>query len=105
MLMIQTAIWLGVKLAIAAAGLIYTGLVLTSYSLEGRHYQPRLRFSEPGRSGGRLLVWWGVKLVDFLVRSGHAIVAMLCDSSAQVMSWVIDNSSQEIRQKVRSRFL
>ena len=105
MIMIHTVLWYGVKIAIAAVGLIYAGLVLTNYSLEGRHYQPRLRFSEPARSGERLLVWWGIKLVGFLVWSGRAIADMLYDTSGELMSWVIDNSSPEIRQKVRSRFL
>ncbi len=105
MLMMQMILWFAVKVAIAAVGLIYAGLVLTSYSLEGRRFQPRLRISEPARSGERLLVWWGVRLVDFLVRFGQAIAQVLFDASAEVMTWVIDNSSQEIRQKVRSRFL
>ncbi|HUY12828.1 MAG TPA: hypothetical protein VMX16_04245 [Terriglobia bacterium] len=105
MVLVQMILWIAVKIAIAAIGLIYAGLVLTSYSLEGRRFQPRLKLTEPARSGERLLVWWGVKLVDFLVRSGQAIARVLYDASAEVVTWVIDNSSPEIRQKVRSRFL
>lgn len=105
MVLIQMLIWIAVKIAIAAIGLIYVGLVLTSYSLEGRRFQPRIKLTEPARSGERLLIWSGVKLMDLLIRSGQAFARMLYDASAEVMTWVIDNSNPVIRQKVRSRFL
>jgi hypothetical protein len=102
---IHMAFWLSVKIAIAAIGLIYAGMVLTRYSLEGRRYQARLKLSEPTRSGERLLIWSGVQLIDLMVRAGRALADVLYDASAEVMNWVLDNSSQGIRHKVRSRFL
>jgi hypothetical protein len=102
---LQMVLWIAAKVAVIAVGLIYAGLVLTSYSLEGARFQPRIRLSEPARSGQRLLVWWGVKMIDLLIRAGNAIAHLLYDASAEVMIWVIDNGSQDFRQKVRSRFL
>src|ERR1039458_6745885 len=55
-------------LAIFAAGAIYTGLVLTSYRINGPHYRPHFSVYAPAVSAERLLVWLGVKTLAVTIR-------------------------------------
>ncbi len=93
------------KLLVALIALVYAGLVLTAYQIEGPHYQPRLELLKPARSGERLLVWTGVKLLDAALRMGRSLLNQLFLASADVGAWVVDKSSPEVQRRVRSRFL
>jgi hypothetical protein len=94
-----------VKLLVAILALLYAGLVLMAYATEGLHYKPRLRWSEPARSGERLLVWTGVKLLDAFLRLMRSMFNQLFLASAEIGLWLADRSGTEIRRKVRSKFL
>lgn len=96
---------LALRLLVVTAGLVYAGLVLTGYVTEGPHYQPRLRLAEPARSGERLLVWWGIKLVDFTLRFMRWILEILYDASAEVGRWAVKKSNPETQNRIRTRFL
>jgi hypothetical protein len=96
---------LALRLLIVTAGLVYAGLVLTGYVTEGPHYQPRLRLAEPARSGERLLVWWGIKLVDFILRFTRWMLEILYDASAEVGRWAVNKSNPETQNRIRNRFL
>lgn len=94
-----------VKLLVVLAGLIYAGLVITAYEMEGPHYRPRIQFAKPARSGERLLVWSGVKLLDALIRFSKSVFNELVMASGDVGDWVVERSSPSVQRKVRSRFL
>ncbi|MDE3181315.1 MAG: hypothetical protein KGM47_16860 [Acidobacteriota bacterium] len=93
------------KVLVGALALVYAGLVLTAYEIEGPHYRPRLQFTRPARSGERLLVWTGVKILDALVRMSRSLFNELVMASGEVGEWVVDKSSPTVQRKVRSRFL
>lgn len=93
------------KLLLVFAGLIYAGLVLTAYGIEGPHYRPRIQLAKPARSGERLLVWTGVKLLDAAIRFSKSVFNELVMASGDVGNWVVDRSSPSVQRKVRSRFL
>jgi hypothetical protein len=94
-----------VKVLVAIVALLYAGLVLMAYATEGLRYQPRLRWTEPARSGERLLVWTGVKLLDAVLRLMRSMFNQLFLASAEIGLWLTDRSGTEVRRKVRSKFL
>lgn len=94
-----------VKALVVLAGLIYAGLVITAYEIEGPNYRPRLQWAKPARSGERLLVWTGVKLLHALIRFSKTFFNQLVVASGDVGDWVVDRSSPAVQRKVRSRFL
>ncbi|MGH9396595.1 MAG: hypothetical protein ACRD18_07065 [Terriglobia bacterium] len=93
------------KVLLVVLALIYAGLVLTAYGIEGSRYQPRVQISKPARSGERLLVWTGVKLLDGVLRVSRSVFNQLFTASAEIGEWVVDRSSPTLQRKVRSRFL
>lgn len=93
------------KIVIALAALIYAGLVVTTYELEGPQYRPQMQFSKPARAGEQLLVWTGVKMLDALIRLARSAFNELVTASGEVGNWVVDRSSPSVQRKVRSRFL
>jgi hypothetical protein len=98
-------LWYSLKAMVAMLALIYLGLVFMGYASEGRYYQPRFHWSEPARSGERLLVWTGIRVFDVFLRIGRSMLDQLFTASAEVGLWVIDRSSAEVQRKVRSKFL
>ena len=105
MITAQAVLWVFVKLLVAAGALLYVGLVLTAYVTEGTHYRPRLHWSEPMRSGERLLVWAGVKLLVAFLRLMRSVFNQLFQASAEIGIWLTDRSGTEVRRRVRSKFL
>lgn len=101
----QVIVWDSLKLLVGLLGLLYAALVLTSYVTEGPHYQPRLRLAEPLRSGERLLVWTGIKVMEGLLKLFRSIFDQLFAASAEVGFWVVDKSGPKAQRKVRSKFL
>jgi hypothetical protein len=94
-----------VRVLVGVLVLLYAGLVLMAYATEGVHYQPRFRWTEPARSGERLLVWTGVKLLDAFLRLTRSMFNQLFMASAEIGLWLTDRSGNEVRRKVRSKFL
>lgn len=101
----EVAVREGVTAVAVILALLYVGLVLMAYATEGLHYQPRLHWTEPARSGERLLVWTGVKLLDGFLRAMRSFFNQLFTASAEVGLWFVDRSGPEVRRRVRSRFL
>ena len=92
-------------LAIVAAGIIYTGLVLMSYRTDGPNYRPHINLYEPARSVETLLVWLGVKLLAFTLRLGIPVLGMLSEASAEVGEWYLRHRDPETIASFRSRFM
>lgn len=101
----QVVLWDGLKLLVGMLVLLYAALVLTGYVAEGSHYQPRLQVAEPFRSGERLLVWTGIRIMDTFLRLFRFFFNQLVVASAEVGFWVVDRSGPKAQRKVRSRFL
>jgi hypothetical protein len=101
----QTILWASAKLVAVFLTLVYLGMVWTAYAAEGTRYQPRLRWRAPARSGERLLVWTGVKIVSGVLRFSRSLFNQLFAASAEVGLWVADKSGPEVQRKVRSKFL
>ncbi|HLI30521.1 MAG TPA: hypothetical protein VKV79_05405 [Terriglobia bacterium] len=94
-----------VKLLILVLGLVYAALVFAGYVTEGPHYQPRFHLEEPARSGERLLVWTGIKLLVALVRLCRSLFNQLLTASGEVGFWIVNKSGPKVQREVRSRFL
>lgn len=103
--MVTTLLWTAIKLVFVAGALLYSFLVLTSYASEGARYTLHVDLTDPARSAQHLMVWLGVRAVSGIVGGARSFLDLLCEASADVGTWVIDNSSPQIREKVRSRFL
>ena len=100
------AVFIGLfDLAILAAGIVYTGLVLMSYRTDGPNYRPYINLYEPARSVQTLLVWLGVKIVAFALRLGIPVFGMLSEASAEVGEWYLRRRDPETVASLRSRFL
>lgn len=98
-------LWDVVKLMAGILALIYAILVYAAYEMEGARYQARLQLTRPARSGERLLIWTGVRIIDVVLRFSKSIVNQLFAASAEVGEWAVEKSSPAIQRKVRSRFL
>ncbi|MGH9469672.1 MAG: hypothetical protein ACRD1N_04930 [Terriglobia bacterium] len=103
--MIDVLVRDAVKLLVVLLGLAYGGLVLAGYMAEGARYQPKFHLDEPARSGERLLVWTGIKVLDAVLRVMRSMLNQLFMASAEVGFWFIDKSGPRIQRKVRSRFI
>jgi hypothetical protein len=101
----QVLLWDALKVLVAILVLLYVGLVLMAYATEGLRYQPRLDWTEPARSGKRLLVWTGIKILYALIRIMRSMFNQLFMASAEIGLWFVDKSGSEVRRKVRSKFL
>jgi hypothetical protein len=101
----QTVVRDSMRVLVGVLLLLYAVVVLTAYATEGLRYQPRFRWTEPARSGERLLVWTGVKLLDGFLRLTRSMFNQLFLASAEIGLWLTDRSGNEVRRKVRSRFL
>ncbi len=105
MTLLQIIFWDLVKLGVVMLGFLYAGLVLAGYITEGPRFQPRLNLSAPARSGERLLIWTGIKILDWACRIARSTLDELFTASAEVASWCVDKSSPAVQRKVRSRFI
>lgn len=92
-------------LAVVAAGVIYTGLVVTIYRINGPHYRPHVSLYEPAVSAERLLVWLGVKTLSVTIRLGAPVFGMLSEASAEVGEWYLRRRDPETVASFRSRFM
>ena len=88
-MLLEVLFWSALKLLLGAFGILYVGLVLMSYKIEGPRCQWRLDVREPARSAGWLLVWLGVKALFVILRAGKTTLDMLTGASADVGQWYI----------------
>ncbi len=84
---------------------LYSGLVLTSYATDGAHSPLRLDPGEPARSLQQILVWGGVKLLDWILRTLRTLWDLLAEASADVGEWFVSGRSPGVQRKYRSHFL
>ncbi|MGH9344622.1 MAG: hypothetical protein ACRD19_12795 [Terriglobia bacterium] len=105
MITFHSLLWVAVKLLAGIFAVIYAILVYAAYEMEGAQYQTRFQLTNPARSGERLLIWTGVKVVDAGLRFARSILDQLFAASAEVGEWAVGKSSPAVQRKVRSRFL
>jgi len=78
-----------VKLVLAGAIVLYAGFVLTALRHKGTHDQARFDWADPARSGERLLVWVGVRVISAVSHGLKATLDILEDASADVGEWLL----------------
>ena len=105
MITFHSLLWDVVKLMASLLVLVYAILVYAAYEMEGARFQARFQLTKPARSGERLLIWTGVRIIDVVLRFSKSIVNQLFAASAEVGEWAVEKSSPAIQRKVRSRFL
>lgn len=105
MITFHSVLWDVVKLMAGILALIYAILVYAAYEMDGARYQARLQLTRPARSGERLLIWTGVRIVVVAVRFAKSILNQLFAASAEVGEWAVEKSSPAVQRKVRSKFL
>lgn len=105
MMTFHLLLWDMVKLIAALLAFVYLILVYAAYEVEGARYQAHFELTRPARSGERLLIWTGVRVVDASLRFGKSILNQLFAASAEVGEWAVEKSSPSVQRKVRSRFL
>ncbi len=93
------------KLLLLCGALLYAGLVLMSYRIEGPHAPLRLDFADPARSLERLMVRLGVRALHAVLRSARRFLDLLAEASAEVGAWFIERRSAKVQETVRSRFM
>ena len=105
MITFHLLLWDVVKLMAGMLALVYAILVYATYEMEGARYQARFQLTRPARSGERLLIWTGVRIIDVIFRLAKSILNQLFAASAEVGEWAVEKSSPAVQRKVRSRFL
>ncbi|MGH9437549.1 MAG: hypothetical protein ACRD22_06540 [Terriglobia bacterium] len=103
--MTQVMLLDGVKLFVLVAGVFYAALVVAGYATEGPHYQARFHFAEPARSGERLLLWTGIKILEAAISLLRLVFNQLFIASGELALWAINKSSPRVQREVHSRFL
>ncbi|MBZ5562674.1 MAG: hypothetical protein LAP13_09655 [Acidobacteriia bacterium] len=93
------------KLLLLGGALLYAGLVLMSYRIEGPRAPLRLDIADPARAFERLMVRMGVKILDAVLRNARRFLDLLAEASAEVGAWFIERRSAKVQETVRSRFM
>lgn len=91
--MIWASLAVAARLILAEMATLYAILVVAILQSEGPHYELRFDSSDPARSGGRLLVWLGVRTADPILRVLKAGMDILEDTSADIGEWVLNRRS------------
>jgi hypothetical protein len=102
---LEVVFWAVFKFLLAASGILYAGLVLMAYRMEGGRYRLRLDRQDPAGSAEQLLVWLGVKAIAAIVRVGRTALEMLSEAAADVGEWYIRRRGGEVEAMFRSHFL
>jgi hypothetical protein len=100
----ETLFWGAVKLLLLGAGILYVGLVLMAYRLEGPRIRLRIYPGDPGRSALDLLVWLGVKIFAGIGHAAKATLDVLSDTSADVGEWCLHRRGRAPQVADRPRF-
>src|SRR5579871_3784730 len=85
----QELIWGLVRMALVAAGALYSAQVLLTYARHESVERPQFDPEDKLLWTGRLMVWAGVMAVRTLVRLSRPFVNMLSEASAEVGEWAI----------------
>jgi hypothetical protein len=88
-----------IKLALLAGVVLYSGLVLMTYSIEGPRRRPRYDLRHPANSARDLAVWLGVEALVGLVRLGTPIFGLLSEASADVGEWFLSRTREARSEK------
>ncbi|HUU15414.1 MAG TPA: hypothetical protein VM182_17115 [Terriglobia bacterium] len=104
-LTLETLFWDLARLLLLGAGVLYVGLVLTAYRLEGPRIRLRIESRDPGRSAVNFLVWLGVKVLAAISQAAKAALDVLSDTSADVGEWYLRRRGHAAQMSHRSRFL
>lgn len=83
------------QLALLAAAVLYTALVVMSYRANGAHLRPHVDLRDPAHSAERLAVWLGVKSLALTVRAVTPVFGMLSEASADVGEWFLSGRHHE----------
>ena len=94
-----------INVILASLAMAYLVLVFLGYVTEGGHYAIRLDARRPVMTAKRLLVGMGVRFAAQTLRIGQRVLDPLFEASAEVGDWFADHSSQEVRDRIRSRFI
>ncbi len=97
--------WHAVHFLWITSAIIYAGLVILGYAMEGARYQIRFNCDSIFRSAERLLVGIGVRALGLILHAASAILDPLFETSAQVGEWFTRSSSAETQARYRSRFI
>jgi hypothetical protein len=100
----ETLFWSAAKLLLLGAVLLYFGLVLMVYRLEGSRLRLRIEYHDPGRSALNLALWLGVKALAGIVHAAKATLDMLSDTSAEVGEWYLRHHEHAVHALHRPRF-
>lgn len=84
---------------------LYAAVVAMGYASEGPRYYFHFDSNHPVRSTERVIVGLGVHFVAVLLREIRAALNLLFEASAEVGDWFLNRSSEEVREKLRSRFM
>ncbi len=93
------------RLVFILIAMLYGGLVLTSYAINGAGCPLRFDAEEPVRSMQQVLVWSGVRLLDLMLRTLSVFWKLLVEASADLGEWFVSKRSMKLQTKVRSHFL
>ena len=100
----ETLFWGAVKLLLLGVGVLYFGLVLMVYRLEGSRIRLRIEYHDPGRSALNLALWLGVKALAGIVYAAEATFDMLSDTSADVGEWYLRRQEHAFHVLHKPRF-
>lgn len=90
-----------VKVLVPTSG--FSGLAVVGHVTErSQHRFFPVQFAKATRSGERLLVWMGAKILDGLFRFFRGLFTLLFSASADVALWAVDKSGPNVQRKVRS---
>jgi len=87
-----------------AAGVVYAGMVLLRYRIDGPNYRLNFEPEQPTRSVQNFAIWVGVRALDRSIRIAKPILNSLLEASAEVGEWLM-RRSPAVQRSVRSRFL
>ena len=103
--MIGTVGWQVIYFLAIASALLYIGLVILGYVIEGPHYQIGFALADPIRSTERLLVGIGVRALSAFLYAAGVLLDPLFEASAQIGEWFTKLGSAETQARYRSRFI
>ncbi len=104
-MVVETFFWGMAKLLLVGAGILYVGLVLMAYRIEGP--RARLRFDALGPAlwAENLLVWLGIKSLAAVRYAAWATLDILSEASAEVGEWFIRRRGAKAGLAHRSRYI
>ena len=100
----ETLFWGAAKLLLLGATVLYFGLVLMAYRLDGPRIRLRLESRDLGRSAVNFSIWLGVKILAAISHAAKAALDVLSDTSADVGEWYLRRQEHASQVLHSSRF-